>query len=329
MNAKNFSLGLMAIAFGVFGGVVAANVVIDPQAVLGTRLIGPVVDSNERYLRFSDYLAAPKGYDGIMFGSSRSSVLDPKVLSQEMGVSAFSRYWVGYGQVYDHLAVLEYAIRERNNLPQKLRAVFLLLDLDRLGLARVGNQRMSTSWHPVLTGESMTRFVWRHLVAVQRQAWSLNIRHAWKRWRSAMQVGSPAVAAPDPASAKEPSRIQVSAPSRKTVIADREDLAREMEALQRFIALCRANDIVLIVALPPLHPANAVHYDARELDGLAERIAEIVPVWDFHAPFELLTSSEYWIDTTHFIPLVGRMMLDRIFDRPNARHDFGRRIGVR
>ncbi|MGH6771061.1 MAG: hypothetical protein ACRECO_18800 [Xanthobacteraceae bacterium] len=327
MKPKHFALSLIAAGLGLFGVVLGANVVIDPQAVLGTNLLGHVELPNQRYSAFEDFLAQPGRYDGLVFGSSRGPGIDPKRLTREMDGIVFADFSVSSGQISDHLPVLEYAVRDKDPKRKKIRAVFLMLDADYFGVRQIGRNAMYTLLHPMLTGEARSRFIWRHLTAIQPRAWSLGVRQWWRR-RGGMRVELIGRAHAQSTASQVAQRADAAPkhnPEKKRITFGSE-FERQIALLRRFVELCRANDIKLIVALSPLNRLNASQYEAADLDMVVQRIAAVVPVWDFDSP-AWLAGTEFWRDPSHFNPVVGEMMADRIFGRPAARLDFGRLRG--
>jgi hypothetical protein len=349
-SPKAFAICVTSAAATLFGGTVVANVVIDPQHVLGTGLLGPSHLPNDRYFRFEHYLAAADRYDGFAFGSSRGPILPDETLSRYMRGATFATFSVYAGMISDHLAVLDYAVRTRRANNNKIRAVFLLLDTDIFGLRQLGNQSMHTLWHPAMTGEDARRFKWRYLTAIQPVAWSASVRFAWSHWRYGakppqwiIRLSNPPMPplriTPEPEQ-NEPEGAEIPKVSpppqppealarRQRLITSagfvrrRPDFGRQLALLRRFVEICRANDIKLKVALSPLHRENAARFEPGELEVVAQMIGEVVPVWDFGSPAWLSERADWWHDLSHYKANVQSMMMARIFGLPSARADFG------
>ena len=80
--------------------------------------------------------------------------------------------------ITDHLPVLERAIRDKAARGERLKQVFLLLDVDLLGERPSTNRNPQTHLHPDLTGEDPVRFWVRYLTAIQFRAWRDDVRRA-------------------------------------------------------------------------------------------------------------------------------------------------------
>ena len=93
----------------------------------------------------------------------------------------------------------------------------------------------------------------------------------------------------------------------------RPQLEAHLALLARMAALCRQHGVTLTVVTSPLNRLNARDYDPAELARVAERIARVVPLWDFGMPDWLSDRGDLWSDPSHFKPEVGDMMLGRVF----------------
>lgn len=314
MRMRTYSLALIAAAAGLILAIAGLNVISDPEQVLGTGLLGPSDNPNDRYARMRAYEAAPETYDGLVFGSSRSYAISPEALSARMGGGRFAHFGVLGGQIVDHLAVLEFVLRTKARHGQALRAVFLLLDPDLFGARPVANSSIQTLWPPALTGENAWRFTWRYLTAIQPKAWRAQfgrsaLRTAMRRFDAAAAWSAASAAEPE-----SPIRhaARRDAPAVESIVA-RPDFSRQLSLLARFVALCRSRNITLAVALSPLNRGIATQYDPDDLAQVKRLIADVVPVWDFGAPEWLTARTDLWVNQSHFTPEVANMMLERMF----------------
>jgi hypothetical protein len=357
MQPRTYVLALAGSALSLFIGVAAANLLLDPLAVFGTGLVPGGLDMNARYYRFGEYEAAADRYDGLVFGSSRVTAISREELSGRMDHANFASFSVDLGQITDHLPVLEYVLKQKAARKLRLRAVFLLLDLDSFG----GRPQTNASIHfllpPPLSGESYGRFWWKNLTAIQNQAWSAALRRAWRGATAApAPAGPPAVApialrtasaGPATKEAQEtsiampagtaqsgggaPSRAQV-APMRAQPlvnITERLDFENQLRLLGEFVSLCRQWQVRLIVATPPISRAETANFDPADLNRASDMISRIVPLWNFTDPAGLPDDPLLWRDFSHFQPAVGQLMLDRIFglEMPPGWGQFGRLLG--
>jgi hypothetical protein len=346
MHPRTYALAAIAAGAGMFLALVATNLIIDPQAMFGTGVLPRTLNANERYVQFAAYQASPGTYDGLLFGSSRAKIMPLDELSRRMRGVKFASFAVAGGTFSDHLPVLEFVVREKAKLGQRLRAVLLLIDIDEFGAPPLTNLSIQMLLPPPLTGEHPTRFWWRYLTAIQFRTWGSVIRQAWKKSRSAqgpniptrilgtMDAALTAATRPAGAHAKplpRPADPDPASPPRQR-ISERGYFAAEIALLERFVTLCRQQGLELIVATTPLHPAKEHLFDPDDLSQAIELISRVVPVWDFTGSYRLLDRPDLWRtdlmenDTSHFDLEVARMMLRRISgeEMPDAWKQFGR-----
>jgi hypothetical protein len=345
MQPRTYALAAIAAGAGMFFALVATNLIIDPQGMFGTGLLPRTVNANERYERFAAYQAAPRTYDGLMFGSSRAKIMPLDELSRRMDGAKFAGFAVAGGMLSDHLPVLEFIAREKMKLGERIRAVVLLIDIDVFGTPPQTNLSIQMQLPPPLTGEHPVRFWWRYLTAIQFRTWGSVMREAHEKSHSAeapktipariMYAIAAAVteaARPFIAHAKPGSDAAESLARPGERISDRSDFKPQIALLQRFVTLCRQQGAELIVAITPLHPAKERLFEPGNLSDAVELIGRVVPVWDFTGSYRLLDRPDLWRtdlmenDTSHFGLEVAHMMVARMFgdDVPEPWKHFGR-----
>jgi hypothetical protein len=324
MKARTYALTLIAACAGVFLAVVGANLMIDPQGVFGTGLFGRALNANDRYARVVAYQAAPDRYDGLLFGSSRAFDLPLDELSRRMNGATFAKFAVVGGMPIDHVAALEYVLRDKAAKGRRLRAVFLLLDIDFMGNSPFTNSSNQFLMHPALSGENPARFWWKNLASIQFKAWRSAIVDGSAGARSAAR-GVIGIAIGVAHAQTVPLAIEPDAGERKR-ITDAAEFPRHLRSLERLVALCRAHGIELVVAASPLHPENARRFAPADFAHAVELVRRIVPLWDFTDLGGLSGRRDLWGDVSHFRPEVAHMMIRRIFGDPlpGAWSGFGR-----
>jgi hypothetical protein len=315
LRPRSYVIAAIAIGFAGLFAVMAANVLIDPQGVFGTGVFGPVEDPNLRYLDLKAYQAAPDRYDGVLFASSRGGAIDLRQLAHDLGVHAVARFSMQAGQMSDYLPTLQYLIGDKASRQTRIAAVFVLLDADWFGTQPWTNNNVNAFLPPQLGGESRWHFWWRYLTIVQLPNWKRYISRALAIHMAAAHAAEPAaVTSPRHAAAA----VTGAANSRDQPAEGariRPDLAHQLDLFKRFVALCRDNNIKLVVAFSPLNARSGFAGDPQMAENrrVVAMVARIFPVWDFGRPAWLSQRQDLWLDDSHFKPEVGAMMLQRIF----------------
>jgi hypothetical protein len=334
---RRYAHAVMAIGAAWLIATMAANVLIDPQAVFGTDLVRSHHNANHRYLALQAYQAAPDRYDAMLFASSRGNAFDRPLLAERLGVQAVANFSVPFGLLTDHLPELDYLVRDKAARRQRLAAVVLMLDADFFGKQPWTNLNIDSFLPPQISGESPLKFWWRYLTAFQ-----------FRNWKEDM-VGRVAAALPPPsdrpgrarpiaasflpgaglgAVARSLDATTAAALEETSAPEIRSDFARQLALLRAFVSLCRAHDIRLIAGFSPLNRRNVDDEHAPDNERIVEAVSRVLPVMDFGRPKWLSDRPDLWVDFSHYSPTVAAMMIDRMLGRvTNAPADFGQLRG--
>lgn len=333
LHPRTFVFALLAGAAALLGATMAVNFILDPQYVFGTPLTSDDENANYRYHRLRQYQAQRERVDGLLFASSRGKAFDANLLARKFRVTAVAKFDVTGGMITDHLPALEYVLRDKAERGEKVRAALLLIDVDSFGKLPSTNVNIDSFLPPELSGENPARFWWRYLTVFQLRMWRGIIAHRLRGGGKAVDTTSPQIdlrhiataGFGDPTLRRAAPYVLLSAtdvPQAKLLVNTRPNLAAHLDLVARFAALCRANGIKLTVATAPMRVDRTFLYDPADLRDVVERLSRVVPLWDFTAPQWLAADIGYWDDSSHFKPVVGEMMLERMFGS-NAPRDFG------
>lgn len=337
MNPRTYALVLILGAAALFISVIAANVLIDPQGVFGTNILPRTPNLNYHYRNLAAYDAAPDSFEGLLFGSSRAQATSPAELSRRMDGVTFASFSVTRGMLPDFLPAFEYVLADKAKRGQRLRTVFLLLDIDTFGDPPATNRYIETLLPQALSGESGVYFWWRNLTAMQVRSWQRILREA----RAAIEERdrkTPSVLDKVKLAFVRLASLSHLAGRGSQAGSDynrpfeqRAYFAEQLRLLQRIAALSQQSGTKLIVAVSPLHRAVESRYLPKDLSQALDQVARVTPLWDFTGSDWLSDDPNYWMgDTAHYSAEVGRMMLARIFGEPMPRNweRFGRLRGA-
>ena len=337
MKPRTYALRLILGAVALFASVVAGNVLLDPQGVFGTSFLPRSPNANNHYRNLAAYDAASDRFDGVLFGSSRTRGIPMAELSRRMNGVTFANFSVVRGMLPDFLPALEYVLADKGKRGHRLRAVFLLLDIDTFGDPAATNRYIETLLPQALSGESSVYFWWRNLTALQVRSWQPILRDALaaieKRDReapSAIEKMKWALVRFALALRGLAARGSQAGSAYNRPFGERAHFAEQLQLLERIAALCRQSGAELIVTVSPLHRAVESRYLSTDLSHALDKVARVTPLWDFTGADWLSDDASYWEgDTAHYTSQVGRMMLARIFGdpMPPSSERFGRLRG--
>jgi hypothetical protein len=326
MRPRPFALALLTAAAAVLAATVAANILLDPQRVFGTPLVGIDENANYRYLRLRQYQAAAGTVDALLFASSRGRAFAPDITAQSMGARAVGKFDVTAGMMTDHLPALQYVLRDKAARGERIKEVLLLLDVDSFGKLPATNVNIDSFLPPEESGEHPVRFWWRYLTVFQLRMWRGMLAERWRGQRSARPMPSLVVAGFGPTQLRLASAMAVppTVPRAKLLVATRPNLAAHVELVRQFAALCRGHGVALTVATTPMRADARSLYEPEDLRGVVERLSRVVPLWDFTEGDRIATNPDYWDDFSHFNGSVAGMMLVRMYGGPpSSVGDFG------
>lgn len=319
-------LSLVAVAVALFCSLAAVNLVLDPWWVFRilpeTRL---EVAGNDRYNQLRAYEAEPDRYDAVLLASSRGRQLPRDQLARLVGATSVASFAVSFGRLQDHVATLDYVLRDKAARGGRLKAVFLLIDVDTLGDKTRPVDTLQQLEPPAISGEPAIRFWWKNLTAIQFPAW----RRALLRQGIVRPTLSPAAAetaAPPASPSAESVAAEPTSASPGERITIRPHYEEEVGDWSRIVASCRDNGVRLVTALSPISPQVLPSIDADDLAVASTRIGSMAPVWDFSGRREPSNRPDLWYDRTHFDTFVGEMMVDRMMGAsvPSEWSGFGR-----
>ena len=324
MKPRTYAVTLMLGAAALFVSVVAANLLIDPQGVFGTNLLPRSPNINEHYRNLTAYEAAPDRFDGLLFGSSRARSIPTAELSRHMNGVTFADFSVVRGMLPDFLPALEYVLADKAKRGQRLRAVFLLLDIDTFGDPAGTNRYIETLLPRELSGENGLSFWWRNLTALQVRSWQGILRDAraaieerHRQAPSAIDKVKGALVRLASALSGLAARGSQAGSDYNRPFGQRAHFLEQLRLLQRIGVLCRQSGAELIVAISPLHRAVESRYLPNDLSQALDQVAHVTPVWDFTGADWLSDNPNFWLgDTAHFSTEVAQMMIARIFGDP-------------
>jgi hypothetical protein len=190
MRPRPFALALLTAAAAVLAATVAANILLDPQRVFGTPLVGIDENANYRYLRLRQYQAAAGTVDALLFASSRGRAFAPDITAQSMGARAVGKFDVTAGMMTDHLPALQYVLRDKAARGERIKEVLLLLDVDSFGKLPATNVNIDSFLPPEESGEHPVRFWWRYLTVFQLRMWRGMLAERWRGQLSARPMPS-------------------------------------------------------------------------------------------------------------------------------------------
>ena len=99
-------------------------------------------------------------------------------------------------------------------------------------------------------------------------------------------------------------------------------MCETIDSLQKLKNLCNENNIELIVFINPIHKTTYLDNDLTQFNEFKRQLSNVTDYYDFSGLNEITTSNYYYYETSHYRPLVGDMIIQRIF-QPEKGTTFG------
>ena len=91
--------------------------------------------------------------------------------------------------------------------------------------------------------------------------------------------------------------------------------------LRQLKDICDSNGIELIVFVNPINAVTYRDTNMQEFNEFKYQLAQVTDYYDFSGLNDITTNNYYYYETSHYRPLVGDMIINRLFNNGNA--DFG------
>lgn len=320
LGSRRFALILIALALAFPWTLALANLAFDPYAILGTSPLPAETTRNDRFLTYEAYTRERARVDAIVLGASRvGCAFAREDLERAVPGARFARLWGAASNPVEQLQMLRAVLRDRGHGAPPLRLIILQLDLDNLGFDS-GDRTVAARLHPEVTGQARIAFFIEALFAA-----------SWRQMALKYRVNAAAgFAAPASPCERAPGlRGGPPQPAMREVVSRRPAFAAQMAAVAQIVALARDHAVRLVVMTAPLHPWRAAELDAADLARTLARLSAITPLWHFAAPPWLAGDPALWVDPSHYVRAVGRLMIARALNQPGIEvpADFGVMLG--
>ena len=77
-------------------------------------------------------------------------------------------------------------------------------------------------------------------------------------------------------------------------VTERRYYAEQLTMLERIVALCRAHDVRLIVAVSPRR-SGTTRLDEADFRQVIDKVSRVTPLWDFTVPRWPSERADFWI----------------------------------
>jgi len=308
-DAKNFLLKLGIILLATLGPIAAYNLLADPYGVFRKDFsIGLKVEPDQRFIKMRYVLSRPDRYDSFLFGSSRVGNID----TEKIPADRFYNMSYSEGLPAEHLKDIRLMMKSG----VKIRR--LLIGLDDLSYSIDPKQHENQPMRRAYPGRSGLAFFYlRYLVlvpdltvmaALASRPRFLNFYDITNSGRVLHKEVDDWIDAHPREHAEDP-RFK-SAPFRPAYASRTEAVLKEIGQIRDFAG---EHGIDLVFFINPVHSAMRLSINQAEFSNFLEKLSAVVPFYDFSGPGPVTSDSAYFYEPSHYRPIVGDMIVGRIY----------------
>lgn len=292
------------------------NVWNDTSGLYNTDFSQPRPEPNQHFVKMRYLLANPTKYDAFCFGSSRVGNIDLQKIP-----SSCRYYNMTYSEGLPQECLNDLTILLHHHVTVKQ----VMLGLDDFSF-RVNPQSHETQYLRIPYKENNLPTYFAYLMKKPEKPYQkLNIDK-----RSIFDIydsGRPLHPAPDEDIEAHPEKHQQEMNKKKPTLYTGNRIAQTIQNIHDIKQICTENNIELIVFINPIHHKTYEANNLDEFDTFKRELAKITPYYDFSGLNRITTNDYYYYETSHYRPIVGDMIIHRIFDMPkDAETDFGKYV---
>ncbi|MCU0846300.1 MAG: hypothetical protein MUD12_00250 [Spirochaetes bacterium] len=296
--AKSFLLVVIC-----FGPLAAYNIIIDRYVIFSKDLTGHKISPNQHYIKIDHLLKNKTRYDSYIFGSSKVGYMDMSHIPYGKWYNmSYSR-----GVPRDHLVDIKLMLKEGVTIKN------ILLGIDMLCYKVGPTDHWGTPlWKPYPEGLYDKLEFYLGYLFLKPKRW-IDIHSSDTQFFDHYNTGRVIAVKLDADFLKNPNVDPNEFRYKFAWVAEghNEDIA--LKDISEIIELCKKNNIDLKIFINPEHPVNYIGNGVDQFNKFKKRLVGLADYWDFSGIDSISKNNFYFYDTPHYRPVVGNMIISRIY----------------
>lgn len=284
------------------------NYIFDTSGLLNRDFSSKRLEPNQHFVKVRYILTEPKKYNAFCFGSSRVGNID--LTRIDNGLHYYNMTY-SEGLPAEWLSDLQFFIKQGVEVKQ------VMIGLDDFSL-RVNPESHKGQWLRIPYKEHNLTTYFAYLLKKPEKPSSIgdkgSIFDIYGTGRPLHPEADEAIEADIEKHLKDDKFTKPTVYRGNRI---KETIA-ELEALK---VLCAENNIELLVFINPINAVTYRDTNMQEFNAFKRQLAQITDYYDFSGLNEITTNNYYYYETSHYRPMVGDMIVNRLFNKGNA--DFG------
>ena len=310
MHMKNYISRLLKIILAAIILTMAWNYIFDTSGLFQQDFSNKRHEEpNQRFVKVRYIRSEPEKYNAFCFGSSRVENID--LLRIDNGL----RY---YNMTYSKGLPAEWLEDVQSFIHSGVKIKQIIIGLDDFSF-RIDPEYHKKQWLRIPYTDNNIKTYLLYLLrqpkkpdTVDDSNWVIYDIHG---------TGRPLHPQIDEAIEADVERHSKKDAFKKPTRNDGYRMEETMSELKTLKELCEDNHIELVVFINPIHELTYRNTNLQEFNEFKRRLVQLTNYYDFSGLNDVTTNNYYYYETSHYRPLVGDMIVNRIFHDGNK--DFG------
>lgn len=314
MNNKKIFLRIIFIIIIILTGSMGINYILNPYGIFGKyKNYNVSTPINERYLKTGYILENPEKYDSFIFGSSRVGTLEGEKLNK---VGKFYNMTFSAALPYEMLSILKKI--EKKGI--KIKNIILGIDdfdfytdpsfkeeiLYKISYKKLKENKLNFFKYYLLKNP-LNKINYTYLFSKEKDFHDILETGKWKKEYADIEIE------------KNIKKHRENLSNIKINSSNGDRITETIFEIESIIKLCKKNNINLVVIYLPRY-INSYNANKEIIEKSKIELQKITNYWDFVKLDGYTNDEYYWYEESHYRPILGRMILKRIFGE-NFRDD--------
>lgn len=307
---KIYVLRLMGILMVVMTFTIVWNYIFDTSGLFNRDFSEKRIEPNQHFVKMRYILSTPQKYNAFCFGSSRVGNIDLQEIDNGLNY---------YNMTYSEGLPAEWLSDVQTMLRNGVVVKQVMIGIDDFSF-RVNPEIHKGQWLriPYVEGKN-TKTYFSYLMNNPKMP-AINEKGKGSIY-DIYGTGRPLHPEPDEFIEENVEKHLHDERFKKPAHYEGNRILETIRELQQLKKICSENGIELVVFINPINAVTYRDTNMHEFNEFKYRLAQITDYYDFSGVNDITTNNYYYYETSHYRPMVGDMIINRIFH--NSNNDFG------
>lgn len=313
------------------------NITVDPYGFFRKDLTKQLIEPNQNFLKMRYISNNRIPYDSFVFGSSRVGHIH--IQNIKNGGCWYNMTYAG-GLPQEHQFNIEYMIKKGIKIKE------LLIGLDEFSYSvdpEVHSQLWTTMPYSPVCGKSEILFYAKYIFRIPDLKVLQTIYNEYQKQKTHQPkqmgtffssydfhgTGQGTIKELDEEINRNPElhcQNQKFLTPYQATNDDKDYSDNALASLKRIVEISHANHIKLTIFINPIHHATYMATNQNRLLSFKRRLSKICDYYDFSGLNSITCSNYYYYETSHYRPVVGIMIINKIFNKNTTNIHFGKLV---